>query len=375
VPPRCPFDLSDIIHGDCLDVMDTMQDDCIDSSATDPPYHHPGGFMSQAWDRGSIAFQPNTWRKLHRVLKPGAHAVVFGSSRTFHRLWCALEDAGFELRDTLLWIHGEGLPKSRNLDGDWQGWGSSLKPAYEPIALVRKPLQGTLQANAEQHGTGALHVDACRVAFSSPADEAEAKGKNRHGDFDSGLRHNQVFGQDIPRGQYGNYDPTGRWPTNILLDGSPEVTELFPHPHPAGTQREAWIPDNPTSHAMYGKAPPNYRQGRRVGDAGSAARFFPHLPYTEPDTRFLYCPKASTRERQGSQHKTIKPLKLMRWLVRLITPPGGTVFDPFAGTGTTGQAALEQGFGAFLVEQDPRYIADIHRRLAPFLHSSTLTAI
>jgi DNA modification methylase len=193
----------------------------------------------------------------------------------------------------------------------WEGWGTALKPAWEPIVLGRKQLAGTVAENVLEHGPGALNIDGCRIAFAQGGDEAESKAKNRHADFASGPRSNSVFGEDHrDRGAGGNYDPVGRWPANISHDGSDEVLSTF----------------------------------------GEASRFF-------------YSAKADADDRIGSKHPTVKPVDLMRWLCRLVTPPGGTVLDAFAGTGTTGEAAFREGFSAILIEREPQFQADIARRM------------
>lgn len=318
----------DLRPGDCLEVLAGMAPESVDACVTDPPYHLASivkrfgaegaapvkgndayerasrGFMGKNWDGGDIAFRPETWAAVLRVLKPGAHLVAFGAPKNYHRLACAIEDAGFEIRDSLMWLFGSGFPKSHNLDGEREGWGTALKPAFEPIILARKPLDGTVAANVLAHGTGAINVDATRVPFADAADEHESKAKNQHADFGSGPMTNAVFGKfDKDR---DNYDPPGRWPANVLHDG----------------------------------------------DAGLGE-----------NARFFYSAKANAKDRAGSKHPTVKPVALMRWLCRLITPLGGLILDPFAGTGTTGQAARAEGFDAILIEREPEYQADIRRRL------------
>lgn len=226
------------------------------------------GFMGKTWDGGDIAFRPEAWGTVYDALLPGAHLAAFGSPRNYHRMACAIEDAGFEIRESLLWLYGSGFPKSHDVTMDaWEGWGTSLKPAYEIIVLARKPLDGTVSQNVWAHGTGALNIKACGVHHPS--------------------------------------DPV-RWPANVLHDGC--------------------------------------------------------LP--EPIDRYFYCAKASKAERLGSAHPTVKPLALMRWLCRLVTPPGGTILDPFAGSGTTGEAALLEGFRATLIERDAENLPTIGARLS-----------
>lgn len=307
-------------------------------------------------------------------MKPGAYMVCFGGTRTAHRLACAIEDAGFEIRDTLCWLYGSGFPKSLDVskaidkmagatreagtprvyaDGttghwgvsdkfaqdahtksltagtpkldtapatpeaqQWSGWGTALKPAHEPIILARKPLQGTVAANVLRHGTGAINVDACRVP-SGPDHAAKCASvvglnSNRNGD---------CYGEWTGT-RTDSYSAAGRWPPNVVHDGSPEVL-----------------------------------------DTGSAARFFASCPPSPDELRFHYSGKAGTDDRAGSRHPTIKPVALMRWLVRLIAPPGGTVLDPFAGSGTTGEAAMLEGRDALLIEREAQHAADIAHRI------------
>jgi len=308
----------DLIHADCLDAMREMPEASIDAVVTDPPYGW--SFMGRGWDHGVPGVE--FWREALRVTKPGGHIVAFGGPRTFHRLTCAIEDAGWEVRDCLSWLYGSGFPKSldvsKSLDKaagaerdvlgthtgsgmtranavqgaqqrlttewpiysatpvtdaarQWNGWGTALKPAWEPIILARKPLVGTVASNVLAHGTGAINVDGCRI---------------------------------------GTESTRGRWPANVALDEEAAV--------------------------MLG----------------------------EP-SRFFYVAKASRRERgAGNTHPTVKPQALMRMLVRLVTPPGGTILDPFAGSGTTGIAAHLEGFDATLVEKQAEYIAIIEGRFS-----------
>jgi DNA modification methylase len=404
--------------GDCIEIMGTLPDNSIDSCVVDPPYHLTSivkrfgaenaapakvgktgafarasrGFMGKQWDGGDIAFRPETWALVLRVLKPGGHLVAFSGTRTYHRMACAIEDAGFEIRDMLQWLYGSGFPKSHNVgkaidetmfrrwldadharraaydsdvhaaksikraerravavdeveakwrtlagcardkirvdasqvrnqkatgggkdgaegatrpwieaalergyhekDGDEaatdearaaEGWGTAFKPALEPICFARKPLIGTVAENFMAHGTGAINIDACRV--DSPG---------------------------------GKLLPDGRWPANVIHDGSAEVVEAFPL-----------------------------------------------APEGEPSSsRFFYTAKADVDERLGSKHPTVKPTDLMQWLVRSVTPKGGVVLDCFAGTGTTGEAAWREGMRAVLIEREPEYQEDIRRRMS-----------
>lgn len=293
----------EVLHGDCREKLRDLPDASIDAIVTDPPYEL--GFMGKSWDASGIAYDVDMWREALRVLKPGGHMLAFSGSRTYHRMTVAIEDAGFEIRDQIMWVYGSGFPKSKNLDGDWQGWGTALKPAHEPICVSRKPLIGTVAENVLAHGTGALNIDACRVG----TDGGTTKANIRKGEI-NGERAGTSMGKNISfRCGIAKLD-AGRWPANLIHDGSEEVLAL----------------------------------------AADAARFF-------------YCPKASKADRAGSKHPTVKPIALMAYLVRLVTPPGGTVLDPFAGSGTTLEAAVKEGFRVIGIEQDETYIGDIFARM------------
>lgn len=343
--------------GDSRDVLRALPDASIHAVVTDPPYalvsigkrfgkegaapaqhgtdglyaRASAGFMGQTWDTGETAFAVEFWREVLRVLRPGGHVVAFSGTRTYHRMVCAIEDAGFEIRDQLAWAYGTGFPKSHNQKGQWQGWGTALKPSWEPIVLARKPLDGTVAANVLAHGAGALNIDGCRI-------EAGDKTPAPVGQFGG-----SEIGPTGLRGvRDGAADGLGRWPANIVHDGSPEVVAAFPD---APGQQRSVGPQHGAKAAVnvFGDFGPR-------GDAGSAARFF-------------YSAKADADDRLGSRHPTVKPVDLMQWLCRLVTPPGGTVLDPFAGTGTTGEAAWREGFSAVLVERESEYQADIRRRM------------
>lgn len=318
-----------VIHADCLDAMRAMEADSIDAIVTDPPYglvqnkrggsgaasvnlnsphgrsrigtgNGPGGFMGKEWD--SCVPGVPFWTEALRVAKPGAHLVAFGGTRTFHRLACAIEDAGWEVRDCLSWLYGSGFPKSLNVGS---GRGTALKPAWEPAIIARKPLAGTVAANVLAHGTGAINVDACRIDVE---DGAALGRNNKIGNNgwknSSGGKNAQALRIDAGLPQQG------RWPANVALDEE--------------------------AAAMLG----------------------------EP-ARFFYTAKASRKERgEGNTHPTVKPTALMRWLVRLVTPPGGLVLDPFAGSGTTLLAARAEGFRSVGIEREAEYVDIIRRRLS-----------
>ena len=373
-----------ILQGDCRDVMKTLADSSVDSIVTDPPYEL--GFMGKSWDSTGIAISVEMWKEAMRVLKPGGHLLAFSASRTYHRMACAIEDAGFEIRDQIMWLYSQGFPKSLNISKaiyksagavrevvginpnsrpnmihvdaavlsprvdapitapatdaarQWDGWGTALKPAHEPIVMARKPLAKgcTVAANVLAHGTGAINVDGCRIEGALDGDPNRS-AKTDGGSFASLAKHAPV----VRAG--------GRWPANICHDGSDEVLAGFPvttsgtiAPH---HQRHTQGGNGNTMGAMDGFL------GASFGDTGSAARFF-------------YCAKSSKADRgEGNNHPTVKPSALMRYLCRLVTPPGGTILDPFAGSGSTGRAADIEGFNAILIELDPEYAAIASKRI------------
>lgn len=418
--------------GNCLEIIDTFPENCIDAIVTDPPYHltsivkrfggeNPApakhgtdglyarasrGFMGKEWDGGDIAFRPETWAKVLRVLKPGGHLVAFSAPKCSHRMVCAIEDAGFEIRDSLQWMFGTGFPKShdiskaidkvlgaervkvhvpidkvrnpKSIDGghgvdggdrpwmaaarekgfheavsdeavsdeavEWQGWGTALKPAFEPICLARKPLsEATVAANVLRWGTGAINIGASRIeANDGYTENAVTQSVNT------------ARTSFAPAVVQRKLEPSrkGRWPANVCHDGSDEVVGMFPQSKGQqgdvrGTEKSRTGDENTVCYGEYDAKIPFAKRN----DSGSAARFF-------------YSAKASAKDRIGSKHPTVKPIALMRWLVRMVTPPNGVVLDPFAGTGTTGAAAEEEGFSAVLIEREDEYIADIKRRLS-----------
>lgn len=364
--------------GDCLTVMDSFEENSFDSCVCDPPYHlqsivkrfaktgrtdktrtssgphqrTANGFMNKVWDGGDIAFQVETWRKVLRVLKPGAYIVAFSSSRTFGRMSVAIEDAGFITHPMIGWIFGQGFPKAHRITysglsdldrrtGGWEGWrygGQALKPALEPIYVGQKPfseINGS--ANVQRWGTGALNIDACRIDGEVPAFDYFETGSERG--YDGGIKGGARTGEMR----------NGRWPANLMLDGSAQVFAAFPDTqsgllavhHSRGSKTDA----------VYGKFAHNEQEQDFGGDVGSAARFF-------------WSSKADAHDRVGSKHPTQKPVDLIEELLTLVTPPGGVSIDPFAGTGTLGEAAWRRGFNAVLIEREPEYQNDIRRRMA-----------
>lgn len=337
--------------GDCIEAMRQMADASVDSIVTDPPYGL--GFMGKKWDVGVPAV--DVFVECLRVLKPGGHLVAFGGSRTYHRLAVAVEDAGFEIRDQIMWLYGSGFPKSRNVGKEvegFEGWGTALKPAHEPIVLARKPLTGTVAATVTEHGTGALNVDGCRVETTDDLNGgayAKNGGRSESQSLHGGSGMNQpgkTAGREFAQ-------PEGRWPANVAHDGSDEVLEAFPDakgPQGALTGNE---PSGKMGSAnCYGRMDRRHVAKPRVEVDRSAARFF-------------YCAKASKADRgEANNHPTVKPTELMRWLCRLVTPPGGVVLDPFMGSGSTGKAAVLEGFRFVGIEKEPEYAAIAEARIA-----------
>ncbi|HDS1582002.1 TPA: site-specific DNA-methyltransferase [Stenotrophomonas maltophilia] len=356
-----------MIHvGDCLEVMRGMADNSVDALVTDPPYGL--SFMGKRWDYDV----PSTeiWAECLRVLKPGGHLLAFAGTRTQHRMAVRIEDAGFEIRDMIAWVYGSGFPKSHN--GPWGG--TALKPALEPITLARKPLASTVEGNWRVHGTGALNIESCRVqtheslfggAYSaggrsvSPA--MSPTGMNRAG---------ACVGTEYQQ-------PTGRWPANLIHDGSAEVLAAFPAAPGQQGDLRGHSRDR-VSLGIYGDMGAA-RDAIARADSGSAARFFYCAKATREDRNdgldsgqapavsagatMRDRETANWPERNGNHHPTVKPTDLMRYLCRLVTPAGGLVLDPFMGSGSTGKAAVLEGFQFVGIEQDPVYAAIAEARI------------
>lgn len=380
-----------LYEGNMLDLLEVIDPDSIDSVITDPPYEL--NFMGKGWDNSGIAFQPSTWEKCYKVLKPGGYLLAFGGSRTFHRIAVAIEDAGFEIRDTICWLYGSGFPKSYNIglaidkkngvqsevvgnsrsgvssrafqseelttageyeirkaQNEWDGWGTALKPAYEPVIIARKPCEGSCIDNVQKYGVGGINIDECRI----PTDDYLYNHGNSKGTVDSYSVGN--FGKAI-KGENRSTE-LGRFPSNVILtydeEDEQEVCGGMPYCHGAGNVKEANISEtynNSSYIAGNYKHNPNY-----YNDEGSASRYF-------------YCAKASGKDRdegleafekfQGGTyqfrqdgsldggvperkniHPTVKPCELMQYLIRLVTPKGGVILDPFNGSGSTGKATM-----------------------------------
>ena len=383
-----------LLHGDCLIKMKEMDDNSVDAIITDPPYGL--SFMGKKWDYEVPSVE--VWREALRVLKPGGYLLSFAGSRTYHRLVVNVEDAGFEIRDQIMWVYGSGFPKSHNIskaidkaagaereivgeritgtigrptsDGtkpsstnpnhgvgrqviaitspatpeakQWDGWGSALKPAHEPIVVARKPLIGTIVENVLEHGTGGLNIDACRIAHDDPMIIRK--------DFESNT--GDIFTR--AKGNEAGPSANGRYPANFIHDGSDEVVSLFPTSKSTKTP----ISDGRSEYnnQVYGGGLGLHNPANSYNDSGSAARFF-------------YCAKPSQQEKhfgveELNIHPTVKPVDLMKYLCRLITPPNGIVLDPFMGSGTTGIAATQEGFNFIGIEMNDEYIEIANQRIS-----------
>lgn len=325
--------------GDCLQVLKTLEAESVDSVVSDPPYGL--SFMGKGWDYKVPTVE--IWRECLRVLKPGGHLLAFAGTRTQHRMCVNIEDAGFEIRDMIAWVYGSGFPKSRNV-GD--GWGTALKPALEPITVARKPFKRTVANNVLEHGTGAINIDGCRVATDENPSAARRKSAppiREAGSWANDRRSAETFCAERPG------EALGRWPANLIHDGSDEVTQLFPESKGQQGAVKGTEPSSKTANA-FGEF-----NGRSAftprNDSGSAARFF-------------YCAKASKKDREdGNTHPTVKPTDLMAYLCRLVTPKGGTVLDPFMGSGSTGKAAFQEGFHFVGIEREQHYFEIAKKRL------------
>jgi site-specific DNA-methyltransferase (adenine-specific) len=427
-----------LINADCIEAMKAMPDNSVDAIVTDPPYEL--GFMGKSWDASGIAFNIEVWQEALRVIKPGGHLIAFSGSRTYHRMAVAIEDAGFQIRDQIMWVYGSGFPKSHNvskaidkIEGveptvvgqrmaqgsarkikgtnaaankipnsgsleydetiiyetvatseaaqQWEGWGTALKPAHEPMVLARKPLEGTVANNVLTYGTGGLNIDGSRVEYANDDEKEKAIVMQSKPSLD--IRGNAFNKQDLKnienvRGDYSQ----GRFPANFIHDGSDEVVGLFPAVKGATSRTPAG--DASIDNAMFGGgfAGPVYDDGLNT----SAARFF-------------YCAKASKRDRneglegfdlkvskfgnqkngkdlgngslndkftnspRANHHPTVKPVTLMQYLVRLVTPPNGIVLDPFMGSGSTGKACAYEGFDFIGIDQSAEYVAIAQARI------------
>jgi hypothetical protein len=333
-----------LLIGDCIEQMKTLEENSVDAIVTDPPYGLE--FMGKEWDGFGTPLGFQTWseqwaREALRVLKPGGHLLAFGGTRMYHRLAAGIEDAGFEIRDTLMWLYGSGFPKSHNLQGEWQGWGTALKPAVEPIVLARKPLIGTVAANVLTHGTGALNIDASRI---------RTNGESLNGGTPEGTSNN-VLGSGLGVSSGKSQMLNGRWPANILLDD--EAAALLDEQSGVSKSPAPYANTDSGSQSVFGVG--GVSHSKEFGDSGGASRFF-------------YVAKASRAERNAGLerniHPTVKPVALMKYLIRLVVPKGGKVLDPFLGSGTTAVAAIEEGVEWIGCEREPEYVEIIKARVA-----------
>jgi DNA modification methylase len=392
-----------IHEGDCRETLQTLPANSVDAVVTDPPYEL--GFMGKAWDSTGIAYDLKVWAECLRVLKPGGHLLAFSGSRTYHRMACAIEDAGFEVRDQLMWVYGSGFPKSHNISKaldkgagisredkfegafdrfsgptgnkkcdkcgkwlvsgspcqcprpqdepkspeakQWDGWGTALKPAHEPIVLARKPLDGTVAANVLKWGVGGLNIDACRVGKTIETWPSSKKYGTTYFSF-SNEPSKGVTQKTGPA-------PKGRFPANLMHDGSQEVLDLFPGEEGSSAARFFYCPKASKSDRNDGcDELPELRESDRKKDDGPGG-----------DN-----PRNRTNKPRANHHPTVKPTDLMRYLCRLITPPNGTVLDPFTGSGSTGRAAILEGFNFIGCELNPEYITIAEARIKSCLKAT-----
>ena len=356
-----------LLNGDCIEEMQKLIDDGIqvDSVVTDPPYHLTSivkrfgkedsapaqfgtdgayaraskGFMGKEWDGGDIAFRPETWELALKLLKPGGHLLAFSASRNYHRMAVAIEDAGFEIRDQMMWLYGSGFPKSLNI-GD--GWGTALKPAHEPIVMARKFIEGTNKQNKEKYGTGGLNIDGCRIEGEG---NTERKITNRKTRSEDGVWTDGNSGMKAEGSQYADADPRGRFPANVMHNGlEEEWAKFFYCPKTSKAEKNKGLDSFEAKPMAWGnQAKAELKRGNLdwKGNQGDGTKHN----------------KVSMRV---NTHPTVKPQELMKYLCRMVTPKGGTVLDPFMGSGSTGCAAKDEGFNFIGIEKEKEYfdIAD-----------------
>jgi site-specific DNA-methyltransferase (adenine-specific) len=402
-----------VFHGSNLDVLPTLPDNSVDAIVTDPPYEL--GFMGKSWDSSGIAYSVELWQECLRVLKPGGHLLAFGGSRTWHRIAVAIEDAGFDVRDSIAWLYGSGFPKSLDISKaidkaagaerevletipdrwtgkgsiyqyamaeekenvnitapatyqakKWQGWGTALKPAFEPIIVARKPLIGTVAANVLEWGVGGLNIDGSRIGTEERTN--------------AGMSSLGVMHDDNWQPKQVSSTVQGRWPANIILDE--HTAGLLDQQAPAtGAFAKVKSGHSGKSQGIYGDYEQRGDDGATFyGDGlGGASRFFyvakaskkdrnegladlPMIDRGSPAQGMQNMDGGRDRMRQNF-HPTVKPTALMEYLVKLVTPPGGTVLDPFTGSGSTGKAALLNGFKFIGIELTADYLPIIEGRL------------
>lgn len=367
-----------LVLGDNLEALKQLKNNSIDAVVTDPPYGLK--FMGKRWDYDvpSKAF----WQEVLRVLKPGAHVLSFGGTRTYHRMVCNIEDAGFEIRDQIQWLYGSGFPKSLNLKDEWQGFGTALKPANEPIVLARKPLEKglTVAENVLKYGTGAINVDGSRIdVCKEDPNHRRATGENGNAESMFGVGNSK---RPATLGQ-------GRWPANVLFDEA--AAEMLDAQSGNIRSRHGYIEQGQTG----GGTGSSYKMTKCSIEKSKKVVDFSQNGYLGGASRFFYVAKASKRERNEglegmptkesgikndsgrgfsesdpykkvlnqNNHPTVKPIKLMEYLIKLITPPNGIVLDPFMGSGSTGVACKRLGFEFVGMEIDKDYFQIAKRRI------------
>ena len=426
---------------DCLEVLKMMIEDevFVDSIVTDPPYEL--GFMGRSWDSTGIAFQKETWELCFKILKPGGHLLAFSGSRTYHRMAVAIEDAGFEIRDQVMWLYGSGFPKSMNVGKaldkklgneriktgekkthsnkgikqseqrtaigagafgqeveedvtvgttEWEGWGTALKPAHEPLVLARKPLsEKSVVDNVLNHRTGAINIDGCRVEGNDAKypdtnpdfrDQGRQSKENmgidklsfgqtenvkrkkvvRKSRDENGVWTNDNSGMKAEGSEYADADPRGRFPSNIMHDGSDSIKKLF-------EDKSRYFYCAKTSKAERNQGLDNFPIKNKKGGGGTSNNV-----WYEDDVNSASGKFGSEKAPSKNVHPTVKPIKLMKYLCRLITPKGGTVLDPFMGSGSTGMAAKEENFDFVGIEKEEEYFNIASARIESVETKSTL---
>ena len=305
-------------HGNCLDILRTLPDASVDAVVTDPPYGL--SFMGKRWDYDVPGVE--IWEQCLRVLKPGGYLLAFAGTRTQHRMAVRIEDAGFEIRDMIAWMYGSGFPKSHNLQDDRQGWGTALKPAMEPITMARKPFKGTVADNVQAYGTGAINIDGCRIGNDLIKTMAKSQGEGFQTDYNGCEESTHI----------------GRWPANVLHDGCDDVLRGM---------GEA---------ARFFYTPKACKEDRDDGCEMMEARWKAGYSYTDTAGNAADGMFKDRETFKRNFHPTVKPTDLMRYLCRMVTPPGGIVLDPFTGSGSTGRGAVLEGFRFIGCEMDADYI-------------------
>ena len=376
---------------DCIEQMQKMINEGVqvDSVVTDPPYEL--GFMGKSWDSTGIAFQKETWELAFQLLKPGGHLLAFASSRTYHRIAVAVEDAGFEIRDQIMWLYGSGFPKSLNIgkavdkklgnkrkvigekirgdvqkakqsgvtiakadanknnndivgygteiltkgNTEWEGWGTALKPAHEPVVMARKPVEGTVAENVLKHGTGGINIDGCRIGTDEELGREQIEGP---------MPPKYGFNDNSMGNKFQEGNPQGRYPANVMHDGlEQEWTRYFYCPKVSKSERNRGLDDfeEKKTSSMSGRRDPHDMEKSKI-DNDVTGRFV---------------------TKRKNVHPTVKPVELMKYLCRLVTPKGGTVLDPFMGSGSTGMAAKDEGFEFIGIEKEKEYFEIAEQRI------------